>query len=377
MITRCLYLFLLLFLFATATFAQKVPPHFELTGSVNVDTGTAKLYAMGGGSYYPGNLQMLITPVKNGKFSFSGACLYPYQYRLIISSGTYNYLSDYFLVERGTQQVVCQIDASRKIPAISGHLTAERKNGILNMYEPLELQKDALGHQYNVLAAANKQVPKEFLDNYTHQKDSLNTKEGELLSGYIKAHPDSYVALWELVRLFEDSYQDVFPGMFSHFSKDVRNSYTGKVLDVKMTQARMVAIGAVFPALSLTDANKKPVKIKTNANKYTLVDFWFSHCSACISQFDELKELYAKYKGKGFTIAGVSTDAQPEVPAWKAAIIKYQLPWEQYLDLNGKNAIRLSITGYPTNFLLDSEGRIVQRNIDLEALNYFLHSKLN
>lgn len=245
------------------------------------------------------------------------------------------------------------------------------------MYEPLELQKDALGHQYNVLAAAHKPVPKEFLDNYTHQKDSLNIKEWKLLSDYIKTHPDSYVALWELVRQFEDSYQDVFPAMFKFFSKDIRNSYTGKVLNEKMKQARMVAIGAVFPALTLTGANRKPAKIKPNAHKYTLVDFWFSHCSACIRQFDELKGLYAKYKDKGFVVAGVSIDGESDVPAWKDVIVKYQLPWEQYLDLNGKNAIRLSIDGYPTNFLLDSEGRIVHRNIDLETLNYFLQSKLN
>lgn len=70
MITRCLYLFLQLFLFATATFAQKVPPHFELTGSVNVDTGTARLYAMGRGSYYPRNLQGLIAPLKMGNSVF-------------------------------------------------------------------------------------------------------------------------------------------------------------------------------------------------------------------------------------------------------------------------------------------------------------------
>lgn len=374
--TRCLNLFLLLFLFTTVTFAQKVPSHFELTGTVNVDTGTVKLSGLGG-SYYPDNQKWLITPVKNGKFSFSGACLYPYQYRLIISSGTYNYLSDYFLVEPGTQQVVCQIDTDREMPAISGHFTLERKTGIVDMYAPLELQIDALRHQYNVLAKANKQLPKAFLDNYTHQKDSLNKKEWELLSDYIKTHPDSYVALWELVRLFEDSYQDAFPGMFSHFSKDIRNSYTGKVLNGKMTEASKVAIGAVFPALALTDANRKPAKIKPNVNKYTLVDFWFSHCSACIGQFDELKGLYAKYKDKGFVVAGISIDGEADVPAWKNVIAKYQLPWNQYLDLDGENAMRLSIIGYPTNFLLDGEGRIVERNIDLSALNYFLHSKLN
>lgn len=244
--TRCLYLLLLFFLSATPIFAQKVLPHFELTGSVNVDTGTAKLYGLGTGDYYPDKQRWLITSVKDGKFSFSGVCLYPYQYRLIISSDTFNYLSDYFLVEQGMQQVVCQIAANREIPAISGSLTKERETGIVKMYEPIELQKDAGSHEYRVLTKTNKQLPKEFLDRYTHQKDSLNTKERELLSDYIKTHPDSYVALWELVRQFEGSYQDVFPEMFNHFSKRIRNSYTGKVLDAKMKQASMVAIGAVF-----------------------------------------------------------------------------------------------------------------------------------
>jgi len=52
-------------------------------------------------------------------------------------------------------------------------------------------------------------------------------------------------------------------------------------------------------------------------------------------------------------------------------IREHRLPWPQYLDLGGRGA------GYfvkllPTKFLLDSQGKIVQRDPDLKSLRLFL-----
>ena len=60
--------------------------------------------------------------------------------------------------------------------------------------------------------------------------------------------------------------------------------------------------------------------------KYTLVDFWFSHHGPCIRQFDELRYLYNTYKPKGFEIIGISTDDEKYIGDWKGIIKQYNLP---------------------------------------------------
>ena len=58
--------------------------------------------------------------------------------------------------------------------------------------------------------------------------------------------------------------------------------------------------------------------------KYVLIDFWASWCGPCRAAMPELKELYAKYKDKGFEIVGVSLDSRKE--AWLKGISDLQLP---------------------------------------------------
>ena len=49
-----------------------------------------------------------------------------------------------------------------------------------------------------------------------------------------------------------------------------------------------------------------------------------------------------------------------------------KLNWDQYLDLNGVQACKESINYFPTNFLLDQEGKIIRKNIALEELERIL-----
>jgi thiol-disulfide isomerase/thioredoxin len=127
----------------------------------------------------------------------------------------------------------------------------------------------------------------------------------------------------------------------------------------------------------LVDSNEKKMTTQQIINgKYTLVDFWFSHCGPCIAQFPMMRNLYAKYKNAGFDVIGISIDKTVDIRAWLDAISKHKLEWKQYWDIDEKEAKRFFISIYPTNFLLDSEGRIIKKNILLEELEIFLTTNL-
>lgn len=62
---------------------------------------------------------------------------------------------------------------------------------------------------------------------------------------------------------------------------------------------------------------------------------------------------------------------------WQNAIVKDQITWPQFWDINGRESAKLSIVAFPTNFLLNSEGKIIKKNIRPAELDKFLSEHIN
>ncbi len=71
------------------------------------------------------------------------------------------------------------------------------------------------------------------------------------------------------------------------------------------------------------------------------------------------------YKDNGFTVLGISVDAQAYRKDWIKAIKDDHLPWTQVSDLKTRNEVAAlyKVAGFPTNFLIDPNGRIVARDL--------------
>jgi thiol-disulfide isomerase/thioredoxin len=53
--------------------------------------------------------------------------------------------------------------------------------------------------------------------------------------------------------------------------------------------------------------NSPPLTIESLKGKVVLVDFWTFECYNCLNALPHVKELYAKYKDRGFIVVGVHT----------------------------------------------------------------------
>jgi len=136
-------------------------------------------------------------------------------------------------------------------------------------------------------------------------------------------------------------------------------------------------IGAKAPDFTQTDTNGVAVSLTSLQGKYVLVDFWASWCKPCRAQNPSLLRLYQKYNDKGFTILGVSLDSKKD--AWLKAIHNDKLEWQQVSDLNlWKNAVakQYKITYVPQNYLLDTHGVIIGKNLNEDELNEVLEKEL-
>ncbi len=143
---------------------------------------------------------------------------------------------------------------------------------------------------------------------------------------------------------------------FNHLTDSVRTYY----------KAKLTAFAA-----SKLDMQGKPVDFNALQGHYVLLDFWGSWCRPCRASHPHLKELYAKYKDKGFEIIGIATEhaktKEECIRLWKTAIAEDGLPWLQVL--NNENAAKFdaakeyNVTAFPTKILLDKDGNVIGRYV--------------
>ena len=199
-----------------------------------------------------------------------------------------------------------------------------------------------------------------------------------ILCNFTKQHPTSFVPLWRLAELSENGYEPILDSIYSSLSPAIKNTYTGKILFEVLSSSRVTAVGHKFPSIMLTDIKNKNVSLKiSEMSKFTLIDLWYSKCGPCISDFPKHKEIFSKYNKDGYEVIGISVDKRQDIVAWKEVIKRKSLPWKQYLDINGEIiSNKLSISLFPSNFLLDNKGIIIKKNINLMELDDFLKNNL-
>ena len=337
-------LLILLIAFPVVVESQIKSKTFKLDGEIKSEDGTLILLPIGEEIYYPDQMKVYETKVMKNQFSISNPCLYPYAFRVGLKvNSEWVYISDVFWVEPGSQKISCNIDSSREVPFLNNLTMKELKR----TYGTFELS----GSEGN------------------------NDKS---LFEFTKANPNSFVSLWKLIDEFSSNgYQSIYDSIYAQYSTTIKNTYTGEILAKKLNAAKITRIGSVFPSLNLSDSKKQKVLTLSNShNKFTLIDFWDSHCGPCIGQFEALKKLYFTYRTEGFSIIGISNENSKTITDWENVIKKHQLPWEQFLDLNGKECANLSIFVSPSNFLLNDKGEIVAKHINTNDLSLFLEKNL-
>ncbi len=121
--------------------------------------------------------------------------------------------------------------------------------------------------------------------------------------------------------------------------------------------------------LASPDGREIKLSAVVDDNKYTLLDFWASWCGPCIGELPYMKAAYDRYHDRGFEIYGVSYDDNGDT--WRAMIADEGMNWVHVSALRGWDCPTQPLYGVnaiPRNYLIDSRGNIVAKNLRGEDL---------
>ena len=171
-----------------------------------------------------------------------------------------------------------------------------------------------------------------------------------------------YLSIDENVVFWEGIYNNYFDEFKS-------NSYFIN-FENKLKKIKSVSVGSIAPEIILDDINGNPISLSSLRGRYVLLDFWAAWCRPCREENPNILENYNKFKDQGFEVYQVSLDRNKE--DWSRGIEQDNLPWINVSDLKyyqSDAAVLYNINKIPSAFLLDPNGTIIAKNIELRGIN--------
>ncbi|TKC64092.1 TlpA family protein disulfide reductase [Pedobacter hiemivivus] len=204
------------------------------------------------------------------------------------------------------------------------------------------------------------------------------------ISDYITRHPESASGAYFLSEFLKFDYQTTLEQkeeLLNKFTAAAKQSAYYIPMAAALRRKKQLQPGNMAPDFTLLQANGKPLSLSSTRGKYVLIDFWASWCVPCRKAIPHLKEVYAKYKSKGFEIISLSGDQMDG--SWKKALEIEKMPWLQLVDdFPAKFSPSRVGSMYEVNFLpfyvlLDKTGKILVYSGNEKEVEDKLESLLN
>ncbi len=271
------------------------------------------------------------TTIKNGEFIFNGSIKHPYLHTILLNSSKNKI---HFFLENSKIHIIGDINKLEKI-----NISGSREDSLFRSYS--------------------------FDDIFERNKGK------EIMLKYNDYVFSAFVAYYQF-QLFNIQI-DTMQHIIDNYSEKVKMTDYFKHLKELHESIKRVAISKPAPGFSIPNKNGDTIKLNDFKGKYVLIDFWASWCAPCRASNPTLLKNYNMFKNRNFTIVGISVDKNKK--QWLNTIEKDSLIWANLSNLNGWDKVSnlYGVKAVPQNFLLDPEGIIIDKNIDVD----FLTEKLN
>jgi len=228
--------------------------------------------------------------------------------------------------------------------------------------------ESSLNQEYTSLIDGQRRYTIDFILNHLHSIASIKALYSQfddqtyVLGGYRDL---------QYMKLVSDTLQKYYP-----YSKHVQALIAN--LNDEMTRYKLYRIQDMvkgsesnFFEIALPDINGDTISLSSITGiNYIILSFWASWNEASVSEHENLKKIYNKYRSRGLQVYQVSFDTDSD--RWERAIRFDELPWPGVIDQNYPNSVLVglyNIKQLPANYILDKDGSIVGKDLFGKALN--------
>ena len=196
--------------------------------------------------------------------------------------------------------------------------------------------------------------------------DSIAQLDEEVIrlkSDFIKKNPTSEAAVWYLSDMMvrRQISNEEAVAIFNKFDKSLENFTYYKELASRVKGIESTLIGKTVPDFTSNKTiDGSDFTFSSLRGKYVLIDFWGVWCGPCVAEMPTVKEYADKYTDK-LTVLGINSGDSKEKMVNFLKEKGYD--WQQVQS--GKDTdnlvLKFNVAGFPTKFIIDPEGKIIQR----------------
>jgi thiol-disulfide isomerase/thioredoxin len=357
--------------------SNKETDAYHIEGSVKgIDSGTVKLVQYNDGDRTSKTLDSVA--FKNGTFELTGKLDNPEMMTLVVEPG--NWMAKVF-VENSTITVKADTTGAEhydytnygggkganleKIEVV-GSVNHDSYSKFENDPEQLKFKAAFAALNKDFEAERNAATKEEMRSKFDSVGKLSKAWEIKWINEFVAKNPGSIAGIYIFSNYYRSNSQMPLAEMdalLAKFTGEANKSgyYTNLVKEADSRKALLP--GKIAPDFTLLKRDSTSFTLSSTRGKYIMLDFWASWCKPCREASPHWKEVYTKYKDKGFEIVSVSDDSKWN--DWIKAMDQEKMPWTQVIDeFPVKNMPARVGSLYQTHFipfyvLLDKEGKIL------------------
>ncbi len=249
-----------------------------------------------------------------------------------------------------------------------------------NTYQEYKQNERALQQRIEKLTLQLRNAPK----NTSTYKALIASKKAlkQQPITFINNNNDSYISALLIDQILTNKTTGIndVEALFNTLTPHIKSTTLAQQITKRIDKQKIIyknqnkiQVGDIAPNFSAYTPAGKTLALNQIKGKITLIDFWASWCRPCRMENPYVVKTYHKYHKKGLEIISISLDKPHQKSDWIKAIKTDNMTWHHIANLAyGADPIaqKYGVTSIPTTFVIDSNGKVVAKNLRGRQLEY-------